>query len=178
MFIKFFKNYQENICFGLKRVWYRSSVNFEEISKTSTLRNVCKRILAWNEAMKKCFHINIFTDKHRWGCCLKYSYRYEVLEFYLRGTQSQILWCKICKVLQSLSFTEHYRLLGNYFRFPAKFLRRFFFLVLSEISILRISRKILDKIYAQQCEKKLSGSKSYLCRFKVQCLDVPMKIIK
>ena len=28
----------------------------------------------------------IFTEKHRWGCHLKYSCRYEGLEFYLKGT--------------------------------------------------------------------------------------------
>ena len=75
--------------------------------------------------MKKRFHINIFTEKYQWGCRLKYSCRYEGLEFYLKGTQSQVLSCRICKVLQSLSFTEHYFLLGNYFWLPAIFLPGF-----------------------------------------------------
>ena len=44
------------------------------------------------------------------------------LEFYLKGTQSQVFPCNICEVLQSFSFTEHYLLLGNCFWFPATFL--------------------------------------------------------
>ena len=77
--------------------------------------------------MKKYFHTNIFTEKHRWWCPLKYSCRFEDLEygyfqFYLKVAQSLILSCKICEVLQSFSFTEHYLLLGNYFWFPATFL--------------------------------------------------------
>ena len=117
----------ENICAGVKRVWSRRfPVNFEEISRTSILQNICESILAWNEATKRCFHVNIFTEKHRWGCRLHYSCRYEGLEFYLKGTQSQMLSCKICEVLQSFSFTEHYSLLGNYFWLPAKFVSCFF----------------------------------------------------
>ena len=89
------------------------------------VEHLCEPILAWNEAIKKRLHVNIFTEKHRWGCRLKYS-RYEGLEFYLKGTQSQILSCKMCEVLQSFSFTEHYLLLGNYFWLPATFLPCFF----------------------------------------------------
>ena len=75
----------------------------------------------------------IFTEKHRWGCHLKYSCRYEGLEFYLKGTQSQILSCKLYEVLQSFSFTEHYLLLGNCFWFPVTFLPCYFFFTLSVI---------------------------------------------
>ena len=75
----------------------------------------------------------IFTEKHRWGCHLKYSCRYEGLEFYLKGTQSQILSCKLYEVLQSFSFTEHYLLLGNCFWLPATFLPCYFFFTLSII---------------------------------------------
>ena len=75
----------------------------------------------------------IFTEKHRWGCHLKYSCRYEGLEFYLKGTQSQILSCKLYEVLQSFSFTEHYLLLGNCFWLPATFLPCYFFFTLSVI---------------------------------------------
>ena len=64
--------------------------------------------------------------KNQWGCPLKYSCRYAGLEFYLKGTQSQIVSCKICEVLLSLSFTEHYLLLTNCFWFPATFLPCFF----------------------------------------------------
>ena len=71
---------------------------------------------------------NIFTENHRWWCPLKYSCRIEGLEhgclqFYLKRTQSQILSCKTCEVLQSFSFTQHYLLLGICFWFPAIFLR-------------------------------------------------------
>ena len=81
----------------------------------------------WNEALKKYFHINIFTEKHWWWWPLKYSCRFEGLEHgclqvYLKVAQSLILSCKICEVLQSFSFTKHYLLLGNYFWFPATFL--------------------------------------------------------
>ena len=82
-----------------------------------------------NEATKICFHINIFTEKHLCGCRLKYSCRYDGLEFYLRGIQSQILCCKICEVLQSFSFTKHYLLLGNCFWVPVTFLPCFFPLI-------------------------------------------------
>ena len=69
----------------------------------------------------------IFTENHRWWCLLKYSSRIEGLEhgylqFCLKGTQSQILSCKTCEVLQSFSFTQYYLLLGNCFWFPAIFL--------------------------------------------------------
>ena len=77
--------------------------------------------------MKQCFHIDIFTEKHR--CHLKYNCKYQSLEFYLKGTQSRILSCKICQVLQSFSFTEHYLLLCNCLWFPATFLPLFFCLL-------------------------------------------------
>ena len=116
VFRKIFEKSLEKICAGIKTVCYKHfPVNFEEISKTSILQTICERIPAWNEEMIKIFHVNIFTEKHRWGCLLKYSSRYEGLEFYLKGTQSQILSCKMCEVLQSFNFTEHYLLLGNYF---------------------------------------------------------------
>ena len=67
---------------------------------------------------------NIFTENHRWWCPLKYSCRIEDLEhgrlqFYLKGTQSQILFRKTCQVLQNFSFTQHYLLLRNCFWFRA-----------------------------------------------------------
>ena len=77
--------------------------------------------------MKKCFGMNIFTENHWWWCPLKYSCRIEGLEhgclqFYLKRTQSQILSCKTCEVLQSFSFTQHYLLLSNCFWYLATFL--------------------------------------------------------
>ena len=77
---------------------------------------ICERVLALNEATKKYFHIDIFTENTG-----EYNCRYEDLEFYLKGTQSQILFCKVDEVLQSFSFKEHYLLLGNCFRFPTAF---------------------------------------------------------
>ena len=73
----------------------------------------------------------IFTEKHRWGCHLKYSCRYEGLEFYLKGTQSQIFSCKLYEVLQRFSFTEHSLLLDNCFWLPATFLPCYLFFTLS-----------------------------------------------
>ena len=75
---------------------------------------------------EKMFSYKYIHRKHSWGCRLKYSCRYEGLEFYLKGTQSQVLSCKIWEVLKSFSFTEHYLLLGNCFWFPATFLPCFF----------------------------------------------------
>ena len=77
--------------------------------------------------MKKYFDINVFIENHRWLCPLKYICRiagleHGCLQFYLKGIQSQILSCKTYEVLQSFSFTQHYRLLGNCFWFPATFL--------------------------------------------------------
>ena len=73
----------------------------------------------------------IFTEKHRWGCHLKHSCRYEGLEFYLKGTQSQIFSCKLYEVLQRFSFTEHSLLLDNCFWLPATFLPCYLFFTLS-----------------------------------------------
>ena len=73
----------------------------------------------------------IFTEKHRWGCHLKYSCRYEGLEFYLKGTQSQIFSCKLYEVLQRFSFTEHSLLLDNCFWLSATFLPCYLFFTLS-----------------------------------------------
>ena len=77
--------------------------------------------------MKKYFDINVFIENHRWLCPLKYICRiagleHGCLQFYLKGIQSQILSCKTYEVLQSFSFTQHYRLLGNCFWFPATYL--------------------------------------------------------
>ena len=107
-FKKFFGNY---LCLS-QEVWCRRfPMNFAEFSGPSILYNIFERILGWNEAIKKCFHVNIFTEKHRWGCHLKYNCRYEDLEFYLKGTQSQIISCKLYEVLQNFIFTEYYLLL-------------------------------------------------------------------
>ena len=134
IFLKIFKNSLVIICGRVKRVWYRHfPVNCEEISRTSILQDICEGILAWNEAMNKCFHVNIFTEKHRWGCHLKCICRYEGLEFYLKGTQSQIISCKLSEVLQNFSFTEHYFLLGNCFWLRATFLPCYFFFTLPVI---------------------------------------------
>ena len=73
----------------------------------------------------------IFTEKHRWGCHLKYSCRYEGQEFYFKGTQSQIFSCKLYEVLQGFSFTEHSLLLDNCFWLPATFLPCYLFFTLS-----------------------------------------------
>ena len=119
------------ICVWVKRVWCRRfPMNFAEFSGPSILYNICERILGWNEAIKKCFHVNIFTEKHRWGCHLKYNCRYEDLEFYLKGTQSQIISCKLYEVLQNFIFTECYLLLVNCFWLPATFLPCYFFFTL------------------------------------------------
>ena len=53
---------------------------------------------------------NIFPEKQRWWCLLKYSCRIEswehrCLQFYWKGIQSQTLACKTCEVLQSITFT-------------------------------------------------------------------------
>ena len=81
--------------------------------------------------MKKYFPINIFTEKHRWWCPLKYSCRfeglgYECFQFYLKVAQSLIRSCKFCEVLQRFSFTEHYLLLGNCFWFSEIFFTHHF----------------------------------------------------
>ena len=112
VFVTIFKISLVIICAGVKRIWWRCfPLNFAAFLGAFILQNICERILAWNEVMKKCFHVNIFTEKHRWGCHLKCSLRYESLGFHLKGTQSQILSCKLHDVLQSFSFTEHYILL-------------------------------------------------------------------
>ena len=47
VFPKIFKSYLENICAGVKKVWYQCfPVSFEEISRTSILQNICERILS------------------------------------------------------------------------------------------------------------------------------------
>ena len=47
VFLKIFNNSLKNICAGVKRVWYRHFLmNFEEISTTSVLQNICEGILA------------------------------------------------------------------------------------------------------------------------------------
>ena len=120
------KNYQKNICAGVKRVLWILQ-NFQEHLFCRTYVNAYLHEM--NEAMKKYFDINIFTENHWWWCplILKYSCRFEgsehgCLQFYLKRTQSHILSCKTCKVLQSFSFTQHYLLWGNSFWFPATFL--------------------------------------------------------
>ena len=105
------KNSQENICAGDKRVWYRCfPVNFEEHLCCRIFMNVylCE-MKQWKNIFTNLpyFHINVFTEKHRWWCPLKYSCSYEGLEFYLKGSQSQMLSCRICEVLQGFNFTEH-----------------------------------------------------------------------
>ena len=97
--------------------------NFQEYLFCRTSVNAYLREMKqWNNLLK-----NIFTENHRWWCPLKYSCRIEGLEhgclqFYLKRTQSQILSCKTCEVLQSFSFTQHYLLLSNCFWYLATFL--------------------------------------------------------
>ena len=74
-----------------------------------------------NWSNKKYFRINIFTEKYPWKCHLKYSCWYKGLEFYLKGTQSNILFCKFSEVSRSYS-SWHCLLLGNCSWFPATFL--------------------------------------------------------
>ena len=86
----------------------------------------------WKHTCLKWSNDKIYWHKYihrkpRWSCPLKYSYRFKglqhgCLQFYLKGTQSQILSCKTCEVLQSFSFSQHYLLLGKCFWFPAAFL--------------------------------------------------------
>ena len=93
--------------------------NFQEYLFCRTSVNAyLRKMKQWNNLLK-----NIFTENHRWWCPLKYSCRIEGLEhgclqFYLKETQSRILFYKTCEVLQSFSFTQNY-LLGNCFWFPA-----------------------------------------------------------
>ena len=136
VFLKIIENSLENICAGVKRVWYRRfPVNLEEISKTSILWKICEHILALNEAMKKMLSCKYIHRKTPVRVSFEAHCRYEGLEFHLKGTKSQILSCKICEVLQSLSFTENYLLLSNYFWLPATFLPCFFSCFISSTSI-------------------------------------------
>ena len=97
--------------------------NFQEYLFCRTSSNAYLREIK----QLKNFLTNIFTENHWWWCPLKYSCRIEGLEhgclqFYLKRTQSQILSCKTCEVLQSFSFTQHYLLLSNCFWYLATFL--------------------------------------------------------
>ena len=64
-----------------------------------------KTKLDWNET-KKCIHLNIFTGKCQWWCPFSYILKYEGLQFYEKQNTSQMLSCKICKVLQNIIFAE------------------------------------------------------------------------
>ena len=95
----------------------------EHLFRRTSVNAYLREMKQWKNVLT-----NIFTENHRWWCPLKYSCRIEGLEhgclqFYLKRTQSQILSCKTCEVLQSFSFTQHYLLLGICFWFPATFLR-------------------------------------------------------
>ena len=78
----------------------------------------------WTHTCLKWSNDKIYWHKYihrkpRWSCPLKYSCRFKglqhrCLQFYLKGTQSQILSCKTCEVLPLL--------LGNCFWFSATFL--------------------------------------------------------
>ena len=71
--------------------------NFQEYLFCRTSVNAyLRKMKQWNNLLK-----NIFTENHRWWCPLKYSCRIEglqhgCLQFYLKGTQSQILSRKTC----------------------------------------------------------------------------------
>ena len=92
------------------------SCEFCGIFKNIYLQNFCERILVWNEAMKK----------WRWyplKCSCKFEgWEHEYWHFYWKVAQSLIFSSKICEVLQSFCFVEHYLILGNYFWFPPTFL--------------------------------------------------------
>ena len=108
MFLKFSKSSQENLSAGVKHsgtgdfLWILQ--NFQEHLFCRTSLNACVKSrmfgARWNETMKNYFHFNLL-------CPLKNSRIYEGLKFYLKGTQSQIISCKMCEVLQIFSFTSN-----------------------------------------------------------------------
>ena len=121
MLLKIFKTSLKNSCARARvQVFLWILRKFQEHLRCRPSEN------AYLREMKQCFQTNIFTEKHRSGCHLQYSWKYESLEFYIKRTPSQILSCKICEVLQSFSFTEHYLLTRQLLIFPAIFLPCFF----------------------------------------------------
>ena len=56
--------------------------------------------------MKKCIHINIFTGKRQLQCPFQYCCRHEGLQFYKKGTPSQMCFVKFVKFYRNLNFTE------------------------------------------------------------------------